>query len=127
MARSPNESLRLFIALLITGGLLALFFWLLGGRIVKTVVVDPADSQNNAASPSPDSTAPIGETAPSAVLTPSLPDPQELTIDGSVTMVALMKQLQLAYTQVNPALPTTYGVPDGRPFIWWQNGKRVRQ
>ena len=38
-----------------------------------------------------------------------------LTLDGSVTLVALIKQFQLAYSQINPALPTTYGVPDGNP------------
>jgi phosphate transport system substrate-binding protein len=36
-------------------------------------------------------------------------------MDGSVTMVALIKRLQLAYAQVNLNIPTTFGVPDGKP------------
>jgi phosphate transport system substrate-binding protein len=38
-----------------------------------------------------------------------------LSIDGSVSLVALIKQLQVAYLQVNPNIPTTYGLPDGKP------------
>lgn len=38
-----------------------------------------------------------------------------LSIDGSVTLVALIKQLQVSYSQVNPGLPTTYGFPAGKP------------
>jgi phosphate transport system substrate-binding protein len=65
---------------------------------------------------------PLGQAAPpaspnevSARLNTSEADPAILTLDGSVTLVALIKQFQLAYAQVNPALPSTYGVPDGRP------------
>jgi phosphate transport system substrate-binding protein len=36
-------------------------------------------------------------------------------MDGSVTMVKLMKQLQAGYSQKNPSTPSTYGVPDGKP------------
>jgi len=45
----------------------------------------------------------------------SLPNPTVLSMDGSTTMVALIKQLRNAYAQVNPNLPTTYGQPEGHP------------
>lgn len=44
-----------------------------------------------------------------------MPNPDVITIDGSVTIVTLVKQLQIAYNLLNPYLPTTYGLPDGRP------------
>jgi phosphate transport system substrate-binding protein len=39
----------------------------------------------------------------------SLPNPQVLTMDGSVTMVKMIKLLRNGYAQVNPNVPTTYG------------------
>ena len=53
----------------------------------------------------------------------SLPNPQVLTMDGSVTMVKLMKLLRNGYTQVNPNRPTTYGLDaKGQP----KSGEDVR-
>jgi phosphate transport system substrate-binding protein len=53
----------------------------------------------------------------------SLPNPQVLTMDGSVTMVKLMKLLRNGYSQVNPNLPTTYGLDaKGQP----RSGEDVR-
>jgi phosphate transport system substrate-binding protein len=45
----------------------------------------------------------------------SLPNPTVITMDGSVTMVRLIKQFQVGYSQKNPAIPTTFGIPDGKP------------
>lgn len=52
---------------------------------------------------------------PDQVVTPdsidtSLPNPSMLTMDGSVTMVKLIKLLRNSYTQMNPNMPTTYGL-----------------
>ena len=53
----------------------------------------------------------------------SLPNPQVLTMDGSVTMVKMIKLLRNGYIQVNPNMPTTYGfAPNGQP----QDGDDVR-
>ncbi|MDX2272369.1 MAG: phosphate ABC transporter substrate-binding protein [Cyanobacteriota bacterium] len=52
--------------------------------------------------------------APSALNT-SLPDPSVIQMDGSVTMVKLIQGLRAAYGQKYPNLPTTYGIPDGKP------------
>ena len=45
----------------------------------------------------------------------TLPNPSILSMDGSTTMVALVKDLRNAYSQINPNTPTIYGVPDGSP------------
>ncbi|MGD1704587.1 phosphate ABC transporter substrate-binding protein [Dapis sp. BLCC M229] len=45
----------------------------------------------------------------------SLPNPNVLAIDGSVTMVKLIKILENAYEQKYPSIPVTYGVPEGMP------------
>jgi len=45
----------------------------------------------------------------------SLPNPNVLAIDGSVTMVKLIKILENAYEQKYPTIPVTYGVPEGMP------------
>ena len=53
----------------------------------------------------------------------SLPNPKVLTMDGSVTMVKMIKLLRNGYTKVNPNMPTTYGfAPNGQP----QDGDDVR-
>jgi phosphate transport system substrate-binding protein len=53
----------------------------------------------------------------------SLPNPKVLTMDGSVTMVKMIKLLRKGYTQVNPNMLTTYGfAPNGQP----QDGDDVR-
>jgi len=45
----------------------------------------------------------------------SLPNPSVLTMDGSTSMVVIIKELRAAYRQSHPTLPTTYGFPDGKP------------
>ncbi|WP_341738942.1 phosphate ABC transporter substrate-binding protein [Microcoleus sp. CAWBG640] len=53
----------------------------------------------------------------------SQPNPQVLTMDGSVTMVKMIKLLRNGYAQVNPNIPTTYGFDvNGEP----KDGEDVR-
>jgi len=53
---------------------------------------------------------------PSAVnLDTSLPNPAVLQMDGSVTMIRIVLALKSGYSQRNPAIPITYGIPDGKP------------
>ncbi|ASC70455.1 phosphate-binding domain protein [Halomicronema hongdechloris C2206] len=108
----------LIAALLITIALAGGAYWFLGRPLLRQFSNSPAPSST------PDSTnSPTPSPAPQARdslnslddLDTSLPNPAVLTIDGSVTLVALVKQFQLAYTQVNPNIPTTYGVPAGQP------------
>lgn len=67
--------------------------------------------------PSPTAPASAEETQfPSgASLITSLPDPVVVQMDGSVTMVQMIKRLQNAYAQIYPSTPTTYGIPEGKP------------
>lgn len=131
MTQPKNETLPLILALLITVGMIGAGVWYFGRTLLPNAsnttsdvptdnppatgnpqpTDNPPDSSTDASAPSPPSSA--ATTPPT--LNATLPNPTQLTMDGSVTMVALMKQFQLAYTQVNPSLPTTYGVPDGRP------------
>ena len=45
----------------------------------------------------------------------SLPNPAVLQVDGSVTMIRLVLALKGGYSQRNPSIPITYGIPDGKP------------
>ncbi len=50
-----------------------------------------------------------------ASLNTSLPNPSIIQVDGSVTMVGMTVGLRTAYSQQNPGIAMTYGVPDGQP------------
>ncbi|WP_205370739.1 phosphate ABC transporter substrate-binding protein [Thermoleptolyngbya sp. PKUAC-SCTB121] len=118
MSQGKNDIAALLVALMVTVGLIGGGLWFFGRQFlngngggnspIATSPDAPDPASLNPASPPP---AAGGATN----LETSVPDPAVLTIDGSVTMVSLMKRLQLAYAQTNPGLPTTYGVPDGRP------------
>ncbi len=45
----------------------------------------------------------------------SLPNPAVLQMDGSVTMIRIVLALKSGYSQRNPGIPLTYGIPDGKP------------
>ncbi len=45
----------------------------------------------------------------------SLPNPAVLQMDGSVTMIRIVLALKAGYSQRNPGIPLTYGIPDGKP------------
>jgi len=112
MAKGTNETPVLVLALLITLGLIGGGFWFFRRAFTADSTSSPIVSPTAQPTEVGGST---GDAGSGPTLDVSLPNPSVLTMDGSVTLVALMKQLQLAYTQVNPALPTTYGVPDGQP------------
>ncbi|MFM7423741.1 MAG: phosphate ABC transporter substrate-binding protein [Elainella sp.] len=128
MTSGKNDLPALLLTLLITLGLLCGGLWYIGSRLFGRPTGQPpvaqTSDQASPANPAASPTAPItaSPTAispaagnPAANLNTSLPNPSVLGIDGSVTLVALVKQLQTAYLQINPSLPTTYGVPDGKP------------
>ncbi|TVP55427.1 MAG: phosphate ABC transporter substrate-binding protein [Nodularia sp. (in: Bacteria)] len=113
-----REILILALTLLLTGGVLGLGLWyfnLLPGTTQNSIssTEDTSPSLNN-----PQFSDSESNPVPSfdlGSLDTSLPNPTVLTIDGSVTIVTLVKQFQIAYNFLNPNLPTTYGIPDGRP------------
>lgn len=103
MAKASNkETLTLVLTLLITGGLALGGLWYFRGSLLSRQSID-----NNSTK--------IAESSSISSLDTSLPNPSVLTIDGSVTMVAAIKQLQIGFSLLNPSLPTTYGLPDGKP------------
>lgn len=132
MASGKNDLPALLLTLLLTLGLIGGGLWFFGRRLFSGVnqssqpqpTVQGQSPQGQSpqgqspASPQPNSPNPAVQTDPIASnlnLDASQANPDVLTIDGSVTLVALIKQLQVAYLQANPNLPTTYGIPDGRP------------
>jgi phosphate transport system substrate-binding protein len=124
MASGKNDLPALLLTLLITLGLIGGGLWFFGRRLFSGVTPSPQPQptvqgqspQGQSSSPPSDSTAAVpSDLASNLNLDTSQANPDVLAIDGSVTLVALVKQLQVAYLQANPNLPTTYGVPDGRP------------
>ena len=114
MSQGNNKDTgALIFSLLITLGLIGGGLWFFGRQFFSGKGQSSVDSSPVGQSTG-QSTPPNPDLSVSQIET-SQADPQVLTIDGSVTLVALIKQFQLAYSQVNPALPTTYGVPDGKP------------
>ncbi|GAB4215266.1 MAG: substrate-binding domain-containing protein [Synechococcales cyanobacterium] len=81
----------------------------------------PATTPPNAVStsgtgpPPPAAVTLSGAPSPSSTWDLSLPNPQVLQIDGSVTMVKFVQALRAAYNQQFPNIPATYGIPDGQP------------
>lgn len=107
-----KETTVLVLSLLVTAGLAGGGYWFFSQQ--KSAVTSTTETATpNTQSPTSTETTP----PPAANLTidTSLPNPSVLEIDGSTTMVALIKELRNAYSQVNPNIPTTFGLPDGRP------------
>lgn len=103
MAKASNkETLTLLLSLLITGGLALGSLWYFRGSLLSRQSIDSNSTK-------------VVEGFSTSSLDTSLPNPNVLAIDGSVTMVAAIKQLQIGFSLLNPSLPTTYGVPDGKP------------
>jgi phosphate transport system substrate-binding protein len=122
MNTKKNDLPALLLTLLITLGLIGGAIWFVVNRLTtgssglnSPVTTSPLP---NAQIPDPSGSIATGETIATdalAKLKVSQPNPDVLTIDGSVSLVAVIKQLQTAYLQVNPTLPTAYGLPNGKP------------
>jgi len=112
-----KETTVLALSLLISAALAGGGYWL----FAKSRPAATISNSSNSSAPNSSSTPPSNNTSnlsPDAIvpdLEVSLPNPAVITMDGSVTMVKLMKQLQAGYSQKNPSTPSTYGVPDGKP------------
>ncbi|MBW4518095.1 MAG: phosphate ABC transporter substrate-binding protein [Timaviella obliquedivisa GSE-PSE-MK23-08B] len=123
MSQGNNKDTgALILSLLITLGLIGGGLWFFGRQFfsrneqssVNQSPIGQSAGQSGEQLGGQSTTPPNPDLSLSQIET-SQPNPQVLTIDGSVTLVALIKQFQIAYSQVNPAIPTTYGVPDGKP------------
>lgn len=116
-----KETTVLALSLLLTAGLAGGGYWFFSQSKLTPTASSPTAIPSvsvpiaNSSNPTPIANNPDKPNAPSPDLEVSLPNPALITMDGSVTMVKLMKQLQAGYSQKNPAIPSTYGIPDGRP------------
>jgi phosphate transport system substrate-binding protein len=103
-----KETTTLLLTLLVTAGVAGGGYWYFQQNVNNSKVNNPQplNSPNitTAATPSNGNSLDI-----------SAPDPSVLSIDGSTTLVLPIKELRNAYAQLNPNIPTTFGVPDGKP------------
>lgn len=113
MTSGKNDLPALLLTLLITLGLIGGGIWFFGRKLTGLGSSTQPSPQPTQAQPTDNPSAPVASS--SLNLDVSQPDPSLLAIDGSVSLVALIKQLQVAYLQINPNLPTAYGIPDGKP------------
>jgi phosphate transport system substrate-binding protein len=104
----------LLIAILGGGGWYAHRSGLLSSWLSRTSGSPTAQPQAPAAPNLPQAQAP-NPPASSVNLDTSLPNPAVLQMDGSVTMVRIVLALKSGYSQRNPSIPITYGIPDGKP------------
>ncbi len=113
-----KETTVLLLSLLVTAGIAGGGYWFFSQQS-KTVQSSTTATASPDLSPQSTATPTIGTpTNPPATdlnFDTSQPNPNVLEIDGSTTMVALVKELRNAYSQVNPNIPTTFGLPDGKP------------
>ena len=110
-----KETTVLLLSLLVTAGIAGGGYWFFKSQgNPATVGLTPSSTASASPNLSPQSTS-NPPTSSSLNLDTSLPNPNVLEMDGSTTMVAIVKELRNAYSQSNPTIPTTYGVPDGKP------------
>ncbi len=104
-----KETTVLVLSLLVTAGIAGGGYWFFSQQ--KSAVVPSATATPDSSS---QPTPPV-LTSANLNLDTSLPNPSILGIDGSTAMVALVKALRNDFSQINPNIPTSYGVPDGNP------------
>ncbi len=94
-----------------------LFILLSGGGYWFLLNQNQPENTNNKIVNNPTVKLSLAEEANQIVsnLDASLPNSNVLAIDGSVTMVKLIKLLENAYEQKYPNIPITYGMPEGMP------------
>jgi phosphate transport system substrate-binding protein len=116
LVENPRQFFRLFKwnFIAITGGVVSLI--VLGATVVNVwfqVKPSPPRAIDNVSS---SMTGSLNKAIASLDnVNTSLPNSIVLEMDGSTTMVKVVQELRDAYKQINPSLPTTYGVPDGQP------------
>ncbi|MBD2177943.1 phosphate ABC transporter substrate-binding protein [Pseudanabaena sp. FACHB-1998] len=115
-----KETTVLVLSLLLTAGIAGGGYWFFSQQSKQAQIPSPNVSVSPS-SPSPSSPSPSVSNNPNPApptglnFDTSLPNPNVLEMDGSTTMVALVKELRNGYSQANPNIPTTFGVPDGKP------------
>lgn len=110
-----KETTVLVLSLLVTAGLAGGGYWFFSQQSKSTstdpIATTPPTQSTQTNPPSPNSKNPVTNLN----LDTSLPNPSVLGIDGSTTMVVLIKELRNGYSQVNPNISTVFGLPEGKP------------
>lgn len=105
-----KETTALLLTLLVTAGVAGGGYWYFQQNANNPKANNPQPLN----SPNPNNTS--ASTPSNGVnLDVSVADPSVLSIDGSTTLVLPIRELRNAYAQINPNIPTTFGVPDGKP------------
>ncbi|PZO41089.1 MAG: phosphate ABC transporter substrate-binding protein [Pseudanabaena frigida] len=112
-----KETTVLLLSLLVTAGIAGggYFFFSQQSKIGQSTTATASPDPSSPTTQSPSGTPTNAPTATNLNFDTSLPNPSVLEIDGSTTMVTLVKELRNAYSQANPNIPTTFGLPDGKP------------
>jgi len=108
MAQGGKEGIALGLTLLITAALAGGGYWFFTNSVSQETQQATTTATNTDTVSAPSSPADIKPDS-------SIPNPTVLSIDGSVTMAGIIRELRNAYKQVNPNIPVTYGIPDNRP------------
>ncbi len=124
-----KETPVLALTILITAALAGGGYWFFVNQPKIITAVEPSSGPttspvpNSPASPNP-TTPQSSESNPSNAsnnsnslnsLVTNQPNPTVLSIDGSTTMVLMMRELRLGFNQQNGNLPVVYGVPENTP------------
>ncbi len=104
-----KETTVLALSLLVTAGLAGGGYWFFSQQGKST----PSTATDGSLQPTAGNLT--STTTTNLNIDTSLPNPSVLEMDGSTTMVAMVKELRTGYSQVNPNIPTTFGLPDGKP------------
>jgi len=104
-----KETTVLVLSLLVTAGLAGGGYWFFSQHSKSTTPSSIASTN------APSTTVSPNNLPNNLNLDTSAPNPSVLEMDGSTSMVAMVKELRNAYNQANPNIPTTFGVPDGKP------------
>jgi phosphate transport system substrate-binding protein len=128
MSQNKNETLALSLTLLMTLSLAGGGVWYYTNSLANkpptpATTPNPANNPNSPVTPpNPDNKRPVSLIAtpvtpadPLALVSVSLPNPQILAMDGSVTMIRPVKRLQNLFAQKFPNLASSYGIPDLKP------------
>lgn len=115
MAKSGNETIALVLTLLVTGGVAGGGYYFFQKAKVDNTSQQLGQTNNPISNQSPNTINNNPSVDTSFNVDTSLPNPSKLAIDGSTTMVALIKELRNEFAQANPNIPTEYGVPNGKP------------
>ena len=119
-----NSLLAAIVSATICGGIAVGVDYIFQDNINPLIGINSTPTPTPAPSSAPPGTSDkLQDANPLDAMDTSLPNPQMLTMDGSVTMVKLMKLLRNGYGQVNPNIVATYGLdPNGQP----KEGEGVR-